>query len=347
MRPLLAAVLLAAVCPAGELPEELEAVPDWAEAARTKSGTLTLIFENDTFANESDNNFTAGFGFAWTSAPIRRLSPENVFRSLVEDHWSFLPTLGDARFEKFVQIDLVMEIYTPRDITDPDPPPGDHPYAGVIAFDLGVYATDGRTMHGYVARLGLVGPATGAESVQNWMHRQTGRAEAVGWDRQLANEPLLNLYYFHQRRLWRWTPSERGLGFDVSANGGAGLGNYFIGAYAGLQARCGLALPANFARGNPMGFQEEIVGFPPPGKRLVAFVFAQVTGVAVARYLPIDGNTFQDSVRGDRDDFDVGFFAGAAVAYGRFILQVQFAFIGTGALAQDDDYAAVTASWVF
>ena len=100
---------------------------DWSKrplkTQRDSTGTLTLQFENDTFADKSDNNFTAGFGFAWTSAAVGTLSPKNWFRNRIEDEFSFFPTVSNPSYRKFVQLSLNYEMYTANDISDPDPPP--------------------------------------------------------------------------------------------------------------------------------------------------------------------------------------------------------------------------------
>jgi hypothetical protein len=316
---------------------------------RVYTGTLTLIYENDTFANGSDDNFTAGFAASWTSAPVRTLSPRNFFRRIPEEVFSFLPTLKDPRYTKFTQIAASLGMYTPRDIEDDDPPQGSHPYAGILSLDLLIFTTNGTSLNGFVLRLGVVGPATGAGRFQNWGHRNSDRAEAQGWDQQLSNEPILNLFYLHQRRLGRWTHSDRGFGFDASVNGGAGLGNYYIGANLGLQVRAGFALPANFARSNPLNFTEEIVGYAPQPERFMGYLFAQVIGTGVARFLPIDGNTFSSSRSGDRDNFFSNLIVGAMIGSGRFVLlfQVNLFSDGLRGSGSDEDYATVTASWIF
>ncbi len=351
---------------AGRTPEPMPAPPpasqslddtlkniDWSvrplKTPRDSTGTLTLQFENDTFSDESDNNFTAGFGFAWTSAAVDTLSPKNWFRNRIEDEFSFFPTVSNPNYRNFVQLSLNYEMYTANDISDPDPPPGDHPYSGIIAFDTAVYSKSERSMHVYVLRVGLVGPAVGAEGLQNWMHSSTGRELAQGWDTQLSNEPLLNLFYIYQRRLVRWTVSERGLGFDMAVNGGVGAGNYYTGANIGLQARFGIALPNNYEHSSPVSFYEEVVDRRTVGGPFSFYVYVQGTGTAVARFLPIDGNTFADSRSGDRDDFFSNVAIGAALTYKRFTLTFRTNFVGTALQVRqnDDDYSVVTASWVF
>lgn len=313
------------------------------------TGTLTFQFENDTFSDKSDNNFTAGFGFSWTTAPVETLDEENWFRGLVQRDLAFLPTVSIPAYQQFFQFSLDMEMYTAEDTSDPDPPPDAHPYSSLIALDSAVYSLGDRSMHGYILRLGLVGPSTGGEGIQNWMHEATGRPLAAGWDTQLSNELLFNLFYLYQRRLLRTAEAEHGLGFDFGINGGGGLGNYYVGANAGLQARFGFRMPRNFEHSSPIIFEEDVPGRRIPGGPFSAYVFAQSTGILVGRYLPIDGNTFTDSRSGERDGFYAQLVIGAMISYGRFTLTWRRNFFDSNFQHQDrdDNYSAVTLSYTF
>ncbi|GAB4136450.1 MAG: hypothetical protein Fur0037_01000 [Planctomycetota bacterium] len=206
-----------------------------------------------------------------------------------------------------------------------------------------------RIANAYYLRIGLVGPATGAESIQNAMHRATGRSVARGWSTQLSNEALLNLFYTHQHRLGRWVAGDHGLGADVAVNAGAGLGTYYTGANVGLQARLGLALPENFERSFPLPLQEDVPNRIRPGGAFSLYLFAQATGLGVARYLPTDGNTWTSSRRGTRDDWYGMLNFGAALSYGRFSATYRTVLVGSHLQqrTKDDNYSSLMFSYEF
>lgn len=312
-------------------------------------GTLTFQFENDTFSNNSDNNFTAGFGFAWTTAAVDTMAEDDWCRVLIEKDLSFLPTVSDPAWRQFGQLALDMEMYTAQDTSDPDPPPDSHPYSGIIALDSAVYSISERTVNAYFLRIGLVGPATGAEDIQDAMHTGTGRPLAQAWHTQLSNELILNLFYTHQQRLERWTSSEHGFGADLTFNAGAGLGTYYIGANTGLQARLGFALPDNFERSFALALYEEVPRRRRQGGPFTFYLFAQATGIGVARYLPTDGNTWTSSRSGKRDDWYGLFNFGLMMGYGRFVLTYRTNLVGSYLQQQtnDDNFSAVTLSYEF
>ena len=52
---------------------------------------------------------------------------------------------------------------TPDDITNPNPPEDDQPYAGVLYVDSLLYAKKERWTHVWELKLGVVGPASQAE----------------------------------------------------------------------------------------------------------------------------------------------------------------------------------------
>jgi len=312
-------------------------------------GTLTWQFENDTFSNNSDNNLTAAFGFAWTSAAIDTFGSDNWIRNVIEDDLSFLPTISNPDYDQFWQVALSMEMHTAKDTTTPDPPPDQHPYSGIIMLDTAIYSMSESTMHAYYLRLGFVGPATGAEGIQNTIHDKTGRPRAQAWDTQLSNEPIVNLFYIYQHRLLRSTVSEQGAGFDLGINGGAGLGNFYIGANVGAQVRFGFGLPTGFERSFPLNLYEELPNQRNAKVPFRAYVFAQGTGTAVGRYLPVDGNTFKTSRSGEREDFYSQFSFGATLSYARFALTYRTTLVGDFSKdpGHDDDYSDITLSYTF
>jgi hypothetical protein len=226
-------------------------------------------------------------------------------------------------YRAYVQFRLGTEMYTPTDITSLEPPPGDHPYAGVIYVDSSLFSMSRVASHQFTLRLGLVGPATGAEQVQTWIHEIIDSPIPQGWDEQLGNEPIVNLYYHYNRRLLRRCPPDR-FGLDFSWKGGAGLGNYYIGANLGLTGRIGYSLPDNYGVTPLLGGAESLVGIEPPRKRFQVYAFLSADSFGVLRWLPTDGNTFKDSREGNRDDWFLSLSGGIVVGYSRVLLSYRY-----------------------
>jgi lipid A 3-O-deacylase len=284
-------------------------------------GAVSFYFDNDVFSG-NDNGYTGGLGFVWTSAATETYGERNLNRKIA-NAFSFMPTVNAEGYRNYVQFLLGMEAYTPTDIKALVPPPGEHPYAGVIYLDSSLYSVSRIASHQFTLRLGLVGPATGAKDVQRWIHEIIDSPIPQGWDTQLKNEPIVNLFYQYNRRLLRRAPPDR-FGFDFSWNGGGGAGNYYIGANVGLTGRVGYRLPDTYPVTPLLGGAESMVGLEPPRKKFMVYAFLGAQSFGILRWLPTDGNTFADSRSGDRDDWFLSLSGGIVFAYSRVLLSYRY-----------------------
>ena len=126
-------------------------------------GSWSVAFENDGVSGE-DNNYSNGIGIGWTSADAERYSDDSITGTFVR--WaSFLPQVDDPAYTKFASFALSQHIFTPEDITVADPPADDRPYSGGLFFDSSVYLLGDGAMHAWTLRLGVVGPSSLAEGL--------------------------------------------------------------------------------------------------------------------------------------------------------------------------------------
>jgi hypothetical protein len=342
---MIATIVLASAC--------FEAIPaqeyDEPPVPRPRKGILTLTLENDLFLRR-DNQYTHGLALTWTTSEVGSLGERNFFRKMLRAV-RFLPAFGDGDRGEYATVRFGQEMYTPTDISDPDPPEGEQPYAGILALDTGVHARSVRSLHTWNLRLGIVGPASGAEQIQRLIHEITGSPIPQGWDTQLSNEFLLNLDYRYSHRIHR-SAGRSGFGHDSTVSVGGGLGNYYTGASGGIDLRFGWCLPETYGSARARGYPGALVGWqrPPPGRWRVYF---QVGAEAyrVLRFLPTDGNTLVDGRSADRNDWFMLLDLGFVVSRGRF----QAGYSHTATLGGTDttfwsgnqDYGVVTASWLF
>jgi lipid A 3-O-deacylase len=187
-------------------------------------------------------------------------------------------------------LDVTQEIFTPRDIAAPTWPQGDRPYAGILLGTGTLYrdVPDSRSM--ISLGLGLVGPGTGASSVNDWTSHILGNTPPAGWSSQLANEPLIELT---SARTWRLAMGKvGGLETDALPNLAVGLGNLRIFAQTGVGFRIGQGLESDYGvprlRGAPSGG----AAFTPV-RPFNWYVFAGVDGQGVMRDITLDGNDFR------------------------------------------------------
>lgn len=270
-------------------------------AAAERDGTLSLVWENDLFA-QKDQHYTNGLQALWVpdAAPpawllrVARLLPAGA---------------GEVRHGYA----LGHSMFTANDISLVEPPPGEPLYAGWLYGSAGVSAWSGRQADQLTLTLGVVGPAALAEQGQKFVHKITDSKDPRGWDTQLENEPGLVITY---QRSWRGyavaLPSGNRL--DFTPHVGGALGNVYTYANAGFTLRYGRQLPRDEG---PLRVQPG-----PPGAGLYAagddfgwYLFAGVDGRAVARNLFLDGNTFEDSRSVDKEAFVADLQIGTAFTW--------------------------------
>lgn len=309
---------------------------------------VTLIYENDVFAAGSDGNYTNGLSAAITSADVAGLGPNNFFVKTAK-FFSFLPTVGNEGYENHVGYRLSQKTYTPPDITLPEPLPGDTPYSGVLLADVTLYSKTPKSQHTFLFAVGAVGPVTGAEYVQKFIHEILDAPTPMGWDTQLGNELLLNAGYAYDHRLMR-LGEPGGSGLDLSAGAAGALGNYLTSARGSATLRFGYDLPDTYGELDLRSGASSGIGQAPPpeGWRFYGTLGASVE--AIARFLPSDGNTFQDSLSGDRDDVYLSASAGIVVGYRSFVFNftyITFLEESDSPEANGNDYGSIGLTWFF
>lgn len=270
--------------------------------------TLSLVVENDLFSND-DRHYTNGVRLSWLSPG--RSSPQWA-RRLARAVPTF-PREG----EPVVGYAIGQSIFTPTDITDPDPPLDERPYAGWLYGTIALGVENGRQLDQVLLTVGVVGPAALAEQSQKLFHDITGADEPRGWDTQLRNEPGVVLSY---QRTWR--PGEhhaRGYGVDFAPHMGATVGNVFTYANAGATVRAGYNLPHDYG---PPRVQPSVPGsgFSVLSGDFGWYLFAGFEGRAVARNIFLDGNTFRNSRSVDRKVLVGDFHFGVVLAWQRLRL---------------------------
>jgi hypothetical protein len=310
-------------------------------------GALTLTVENDSFTG-SDNNYTNGIGVGWSTDEVGNYD-EKSFVHRWTDFWSFLPFVLDEGYRTYASWSVGQEMHTPDDITDPNPPATDQPYAGVLYLDSVFAARANQWEHRWNLRVGVVGPASQADDTQIWYHDLIDANKPMGWDHQLPNEPLLNIGYDAAYLL-----VDRDLGgsaeFRLVPVGGAALGNYFTGASLGLYGEAGWNLVDAFGISSLRGGFDTAttIGVGPVESWSLSF-FASVGGFGIAHYLPLDGTVFHDSPSVDSEPFVGSTSAGLTLRHGRFVLGLAKTYTTKAFETQDEaaEFGTVSLSWIF
>jgi hypothetical protein len=306
---------------------------------------LTMTLENDILTG-SDNNYTNGVGFTWVSGDLANYDNDRTV-SRWADFWSFLPFVGDEGYRTFASWTLAQEMHTPDDISIPDPPVTDQPYAGIMYVDSVLYSRSRRHAYAWELKLGMVGPSTHADDVQKAIHDLVGGDEPMGWHTQLPDEPIINVG-LTSAYLWKEGDVGDSARWRLVPVGDVGLGTYFTGIGLGMYGEIGWnlvdALGGTSLREGLTA--ASTVGVGPVDGWSVSF-FGGVGGHAVAHYLPLDGTVFKDSRSVDTKPFVGNASLGVNVRHGRLVLSLAATYTTKAFETQelDAEFGTLSVSW--
>jgi lipid A 3-O-deacylase len=256
------------------------------------SSWFILTLENDLFFL-TDDGYTSGVSAGWGHGPYDSLedtSMPNWLRAFFG--WTYIN--GSADNDYVLSYRITQGIYTPTDISDPEPILDDRPYAGTLTWQGKIRNYDDRLAQTLGLELGVVGPASFAEQTQEFVHEITGSEIAQGWDNQIDNEPVFRIDAERIQQLGLLNGTNK-IQFDSTLYMNAGLGNLRSDIGTGLIFRMGTGLAESFAFVSPAPDHgaNTLAGWPSKGFEWQLSVSAY--GRYVLNDITLDGNTFKDS----------------------------------------------------
>lgn len=296
-------------------PIEAIAQPDAWSPGRMTVRDFTLYWENDgTLVNtidDTDRYYTNGAGI--------ELSFDPNFTPSIRDWLAPAGEWDDPRFG--VGVAIKQRIYTGIDISDPNPAPDDHPYAGYLYLALSLQRADETKHDHFELDLGLVGPGSGAETFQKFIHDVfPEEIDPQGWDEQLDNEPTIN---FNFQRTWKSKPANiAGVQMEMLPAAGFDLGTVSVKARAKMTLRAGMNLPSDFGPATLLGHKDHTV---PAGASVFGedgtehnwsfYLYASAQVEAIAHDIILDGNVFETSRSVSSEPFVALATVGAVLRY--------------------------------
>ncbi len=277
--------------------------------------TISLQFENDVLGlDDSDRHYTNGLQLSWQSGPDAVPGP---LAGLARSSIFFNPDVT-----LHFKVALGQNLYTPEDIETTDLVMDDRPYAAWLHADFTLIGCTEGSMNVLEVSVGVVGPSAGGEELQKWVHGAIDSPVPQGWDNQLHDELAL-LVGFERR--WRniIELGFLGLEIDPAPHFDVALGNVFTYGAMGGNLRLGHGLRGDF--GPPR------LRPGPPGSRAFGahggwtwYFFTGVEGRAMLQNIFLDGNTFGDSHRVDKEPYVADAWIGWAVAVMRVRLAANY-----------------------
>ena len=286
--------------------------------AAAQNWTAVVMNENDAYFNISDRHYTNG-GYVSLTSPVR---PDCQTCEWLSDRF-ILPS-GTAAVSHRYGFFVGQNMFTPEDLSLAVPDPGDRPYAGWLYAGARLYRESAGVLDRLEVKVGVVGPASGADAVQRYWHalHWFGGVPPHGWSSQLKNEPGLVL---SGQRIWRVSLVDGFLDAEILPEANLSLGNVFTYAGAGASLRLGRNLRADWGppRIEPALQGSDFIDRDAAGS-FAWYVFAGVEGRAVARNLFLDGNSFEDSPHVEKEIFVADFNAGLALIAGAVALRAAY-----------------------
>ena len=259
----------------------LPAIAARSQPAPDDASIWTLQGENASISagTPTDRLYVNGLRLGWTS-------PTTVVPDFLADLGRTLWGNGQQR----VAIDLTQQIYTPTDTSLAIPNRFDRPYAGVLLgnFTLMSDSADSRSV--LTLSLGVVGPGSGAENVQNGFHDLIGQGQTNGWGGQIQNTPAIEVLH---ERTWRLPMGTvAGLETDALPALTVGVGDLRDYLQTGVTFRFGQGLDSDF--GVPR-IRPGLSGGDAfrPTRPFAWYVFGGVNGQAVAYDMLLQSSPFR------------------------------------------------------
>ncbi|MEQ9639100.1 MAG: lipid A deacylase LpxR family protein [Alphaproteobacteria bacterium] len=277
--------------------------------AQTDDGIGTFVLENDLFTGR-DDDYTNGIQIGY-------LSGADLVPIWVHDAAALLP-FYNVKTTVRSTVTIGQAMYTPADIRLKDPPRDDRPYAGWLYTSIGLIAEDGDQLDQLQLSVGVVGPLSGAEQAQKFVHKVINSPRPSGWSKQLHNEPGVILTYQHSDRAFV-SGEVVGFAFDATPHFGGAVGNVMTYANAGVTLRLGYHLPDDYG---PPRIQPSLPGngYFEATDDVGWYLFAGFDARLVARNIFLDGNTFGSSRSVDKRLVVGDAQVGAAITWRRFRL---------------------------
>ncbi|MDO8342979.1 MAG: lipid A deacylase LpxR family protein [Cellvibrio sp.] len=266
---------------------------------------LSASWDNDVMAGKDGGGYTNGIYFSWRQR-------NETGEELTKPPLLTLPLvwmLDDDPTYAYKVHSIGQAMVTPDDITKEIPDPADAPYAGLLYWRSS-YVVVKNDFADHVATLvGIVGPSSGAEEVQKFVHKVVDADKPRGWEYQLEDEFV---WQMQRTAVWRFS-TEDSSPFDAVLLADLAVGNLESLAGAGLFLRAGSDLARSYST---MGFLSSRISTPIAASE-GWYVYLGGTGNYVHNQILVDGNEFGRTASKGLEHYQYSLMAGFTYAWQR------------------------------
>ncbi|WP_299808933.1 lipid A deacylase LpxR family protein [uncultured Shewanella sp.] len=200
-----------------------------------------LSFDNDVVIGQ-DGDYSNGFVFGWQALPQA---------DFTQAPWPFSwqQKLQFSSQSKTVQwgAKIYQRMWTPSEIEYDYPQPNDRPYAGLLELESFTGSYNETFAQKNWFSIGVIGPASGAQTMQEWVHRITPSTLPQGWQYQVENQLTLQLAYEADVLALRRDATDDSQ-WELSGYSHSMLGNFRSEANLGFTLRWGDDLAESFGQ---------------------------------------------------------------------------------------------------
>ncbi|MBU0720268.1 lipid A deacylase LpxR family protein [bacterium] len=212
-----------------------------------RADQFSMHYYNDIFAG-TDRHFTNGVSFCWLDDTKSRENSQgiNAYTNFMLKTVDTIPSIDINEYKKYTAGASVSQmIITPNDIEIEEKQLDDIPYAGYLALSFFLFEWNSESFKEYRLSVGVIGPESGAQYVQNGFHRLIGNTEAAGWDHQLGTAYTVNALFRYGNISWQDTVLDY-FKVDWFNNAGVQVGNFTTDLFASTMLRIGKNYINNF-----------------------------------------------------------------------------------------------------
>lgn len=205
--------------------------------------TWDATWQNDIVFG-TDKNYTNGINAGWASDEIYTSSNAYTSYAISKALSEILFTKTDDSFpaKYYAKMGISQDMYTPSNLKEKERLAEEPPYAGHLYLRYTLSQVYKESTLAYFASIGVVGPSSGAEHAQKFIHKITDSEEPMGWDNQLEDELTYGIGVSYTCLIWG---TKFGIGdqFDLFFTPEVNIGNFIRSATIGGVVRYGRNFP--------------------------------------------------------------------------------------------------------
>lgn len=294
---------------------------------------------------ENDADFRNDRDYSYGSSLAMLFYRDNLENSILH-----IPFTDYKNHDNYISLSYVQQIYTPKNIDSKELIKDDRPYAGYSYLQTGLYQSNDNNLKSFIVQIGIVGPASKMNKVQEFIHNLIGSPIPQGWENQLSNELGFQLNYSEKQNYI--ADKILGLESNFIPEYGFELGNISTEIYTSVLFRWGWNLAKDYGvnsiDNNSYSKLPTIANNSYKKRWGFNFNFSTRANI-VLRNIFLDGNSFNESHNVEKNYFTINAKYGISLSYDQFSLDYIRTYTTKEFKTQDDihSYGSLLISYNF